>query len=72
MAVRATIRRTTKRRLAKLAREQGRSEAELIRAALERLVEDSPRPRPTLPLFRSGDPTITKRWDELMEGFGEQ
>jgi hypothetical protein len=61
-----------KRRLTRLAKEQHRSEAELIRAAVERLIEDAPRPRPTLPLFSSGDPTIVERWDELMEGFGRQ
>jgi hypothetical protein len=61
-----------KRRLADLAKREDRSEAQLIRDAVERLVEEAPSPRPTLPLFSSGDPTITKRWDELMEGFGEQ
>jgi hypothetical protein len=61
-----------KRRLSKLALQQGRSEAQLIREALERLVDEAPRPRPTLPLFSSGDPTLAARFDELMEGFGEQ
>jgi hypothetical protein len=61
-----------KQRLARLAREQERSEAQLIRDAVARLVEEAPPPRPRLPLFSSGDPTITERWDELMKGFGEQ
>ena len=61
-----------KRRLADLARREGRAEAELIRDAIQRLVEEATPPRPTFPLFSSGDPTITKRWDELMEGFGKQ
>jgi len=59
-----------KRRLARLARRVGRSEASLIREALERLTrEDAPRPRPGL--ISSGDPHLAERVDEaLAKGFG--
>jgi Ribbon-helix-helix protein, copG family len=57
-----------KGRLERLARDRGRSEAELIRTALEEFTARE-RPRPTLPLFSSGKP-ITD-WDEAMKGFGE-
>ena len=43
-----------KRRLAQAAHRRGQPEAALIRAAIERLLEGEVRPRPTLPLFRSG------------------
>jgi Arc/MetJ-type ribon-helix-helix transcriptional regulator len=59
-----------KRSLASLAREQGRSEAELIRAAIGNLVADELRPRPTLPLFKSEDPTLAERVDEALADFG--
>ena len=62
---------TTKRRLAALARAQGRSEAELIREGVERLIRDAPR-KPLFPLFRSEDGTIAARVDELLAGFGER
>lgn len=62
---------TTKRRLAALARAQGRSEAELIREGIERLIREAPR-RPVFPLFRSSDGTLARRVDELLEGFGER
>lgn len=62
---------STKRRLAALARAQGRSEAELIREGIERLVQEAPR-KPLFPLFRSSDGTIAQRVDELLAGFGER
>jgi hypothetical protein len=40
-------------------------------AAIERLLDDEARPRPTLPLFRSSDPTLAERVDEALAGFGE-
>jgi hypothetical protein len=59
-----------KARLERIAREQGRSEAELVRAALEEFTARE-RPRPKLPLFASGDPTLAERVDEILaEGFG--
>ncbi|HET9005650.1 MAG TPA: CopG family transcriptional regulator [Actinomycetes bacterium] len=59
------------RRLAQAAPRRGQPEAALIRAAIERLLDDEARPRPTLPLFRSGDPTLAERVDEALAGFGE-
>ena len=59
-----------KKALARLARQQQRSEAELIRLAVERLVEAEASPRPALPLFRSDDPSMAERVDELLDGFG--
>lgn len=50
----------------------GKSEAELIREGVERVVEIALTPRPRIPLFSSGDPTLAERVDEaLAEGFGE-
>jgi Ribbon-helix-helix protein, copG family len=60
-----------KRRLAQAARRRGQSEAELIRAAIERLLAGEAPRRPTLPLFRSGDPTLAEHVDEALAGFGE-
>jgi hypothetical protein len=59
-----------KRSIARLARRRGRSEASVIREALERLAE-SDRPRPRAGLFRSGDPHLAERVDEALKGFGE-
>ena len=56
--------------LARLAKERGTSEAELIRQAIARLVGAEQRPRPTAPLFRSGDPTLAERVDDALTGFG--
>ncbi len=57
--------------LGRLATERGRSEAELIREAIRDLVKDAEPPRPRLPLFSSGDPTLAERVDEELAGFGE-
>ena len=56
-----------------VARRRGRSEAELIREAIARLVaeEGQDRPRPKAGLFTSGDPHLAERVDEVLaEGFG--
>lgn len=59
-----------KARLERVAAEQGRSEAQVIRAALEAYTSRE-RPRPRAPLFASGDPTLARRVDEtLARGFG--
>jgi Arc/MetJ-type ribon-helix-helix transcriptional regulator len=51
---------------------QGRSEADLVREAVRELTQRLEPPRPRLPLFSSGDPTLAERVDEeLGEGFGE-
>jgi hypothetical protein len=57
--------------LAQAAHRRGQPEAALIRAAIERLLDEEARPRPTVPLFRSGDPTLAERVDEVLSGFGE-
>ncbi len=49
----------------------GRSEAELIREGVEYVASRVGSPRPRLPLFDSGDPTLAERADELLDGFGE-
>ena len=60
-----------KLRLEWTARRRGTSEADVIRIALEQFT-DSDRPRPRVPLFASGDPTLAERDEELLaEGFGE-
>lgn len=58
----------------RLAHEEGRSEAELVREALAELVASRRLARPRLPLFALGlgDPTIAERADEILaEGFGD-
>jgi Arc/MetJ-type ribon-helix-helix transcriptional regulator len=57
--------------LGRMAAQQGRSEAELIRQAVRDLTRNLEPPRPRLPLFRSGDPTLAERVDEALEGFGQ-
>lgn len=57
--------------LGRVAAERGLSEAELIREALRELIRNSEPPRPRLPLFSSGDPTLARRFEEELHGFGE-
>ncbi len=61
-----------KQRLERLAKHQQRSEAEIIRNALEQFTAEQARPRPTLPLFRGHAVTnVAERVDEVLaEGFG--
>ncbi|HEX3732972.1 MAG TPA: CopG family transcriptional regulator [Mycobacteriales bacterium] len=63
-----------KSRLKRRAVQTRRSEAEIMREALDRaLAEDEPRPRPRLGGFRSGDPTITARIDDILaDEFGAE
>ena len=50
---------------------QGRSEAALIRDAVRKFTQNVEPPKPQLPLFSSGDPTLAERVDkELKKGFG--
>ena len=58
--------------LGRIAAERGESEAELVREAVREPVRNSGRPRPRLPLFSSGDPTLAERFDEELTGFGER
>lgn len=56
--------------LERAVREEGRSEEELILDGVRRRVGSSTPPMPTIPLFRSGDPTLAERVDELLQDFG--
>ncbi|MCL6641024.1 MAG: antitoxin [Candidatus Rokubacteria bacterium] len=60
-----------KRALARAARSEGRSEAELIRAGIDLVTARHRTAEPTLPLFESGQADLAERADELLEGFGE-
>ncbi len=72
------MRRTTiylpdelKAALERTAAAQGRSEAEVVRSAVAAATSAQAPPRPRLPLFDSGDPTLAERIeDELAGGFG--
>jgi hypothetical protein len=58
-----------KGRLERAAARENRSEAEMIRAAIEALV-GADAPRPTLPLFETAEPILD--FDEALRGFGER
>ncbi len=60
-----------KAELARAAAREGRSEADLIRQAVRNLTQSLEPPRPKLPLFCGGDPTLAERFDEELRGFGE-
>jgi len=60
-----------KRQLQQLAKRLGRSEAQLIRDAIEQAVRDQPSPRPRLPLFTSNDRNLAEHVDDALAGFGE-
>jgi len=58
--------------LERTAAAEGKSEAEVVRSALAAATADKAHPKPRLPLFDSGDPTLAERVDEaLAAGFGE-
>lgn len=59
-----------KRALAREARRQNRSEADLLREAVARLVAEPEAPAPRLPLFRGSGPSIAEDVDRALEGFG--
>ena len=61
-----------KGKIARLAGTRGISEAQLIREALSRMVEYESSSRPRIPLFASGDATLSERVDEVLEGFGQE
>jgi hypothetical protein len=61
-----------KAELEQAARVSGKSEAELIREGVRQAVASRPPPRPRIPLFESGDPTLAERVDELLAGFGDR
>lgn len=60
--------------LERISQAEGRSEADVIREALERAIDERTAPGPTLPLCAQelGDPTASERVDELLEGYGRQ
>ena len=60
-----------KRALARAARAEGRSEADLIREGIESVTARHRVAEPTLPLFDSGQPDFAARVDEYLAGFGE-
>jgi hypothetical protein len=60
-----------KRALERAASNQGSSEATFVRRALEQAIGEAQPPRPRLPLFASGRPTLAERVDEGLDGFGE-
>jgi len=58
--------------LERTAAAQGKSEAEVLRSALAAATVEEAYPRPRVPLFDSGVPTLAERVDEeLAAGFGE-
>jgi Arc/MetJ-type ribon-helix-helix transcriptional regulator len=61
-----------KRALRRAARASGRSEAELIREGIGLITGTHRIAEPRLPLFESGQPDLSERVDELLEGFGER
>lgn len=60
----------TKKALARRAKATGRSEAELVRCAVQRFLGPEPGPRPKLPLFASGKRDLAKQFDEYLDGVG--
>jgi hypothetical protein len=58
-----------KRRIEYTAQIERKSEAEIIRAAVDAYTLHTNPPRPKFPLFSSGKPI--EDWDEAMRGFGE-
>ncbi len=56
--------------LARAAEEEGRTEADLVREGVERLLQ-ARQPEPRLPLFSSGKPRLAENAEELVTGFGE-
>jgi Arc/MetJ-type ribon-helix-helix transcriptional regulator len=61
-----------KERVEKVAKIEGKSEADVIRDAISNAVGLADAPQPRLPLTKKGlgDPTLAERIDELMESFG--
>jgi metal-responsive CopG/Arc/MetJ family transcriptional regulator len=72
------MRRTTiylpddlKTELTRAAHEEGRTEADLVREGVERLLR-AREPEPRLPLFASGIFDLAENVEELLAGFGER
>jgi len=62
-----------KRQLENAAKIERRSQAEIIREAIEEAMRKRVRPKPTIPLTTKpfGPPDLAERFDEYLEGFGE-
>jgi predicted transcriptional regulator len=60
-----------KKRIEETARREERSEAAVIRSALDAYTRLGRQPRPRSGIFASGEPDLAERLDELLEGFGE-
>ena len=61
-----------KQSLRRLAATSGRSEADLIREAIDTLVRAGDQPRPRGRLFASGDASLAEHVDEALAGFGDR
>ena len=61
-----------KRALARAARVEGRSEADLIREGIDSVTSRHRVADPTIPLFDSGLPDLADRTDEYLDGFGDR
>ena len=59
-----------KKALARVAAEQQRSEAELLREAVALITAGTDAPAPRLPLFRAKGPSIARHIDKALDGFG--
>jgi Arc/MetJ-type ribon-helix-helix transcriptional regulator len=61
-----------KKRVEKVARTSGKSEADVIRDAINAATRDAGAPTPRIPLMERGlgDPTIAENVDALLESFG--
>jgi hypothetical protein len=60
-----------KARLTRFAEKKRTSEAEVIREAIDRFTAESETPRPTVPLFNSGDPGLAENVEDILaQGFG--
>ena len=61
-----------KRSIEEIAAERGCSEADVIRDAIAVVVRKRTRPRPRLPLFDSGQPSLARNVDKALRGFGSR
>ncbi len=70
--VRVRLSGELKDRLKQAAAASGKSEAELICEGVSHVVKVKLAPKPRIPLFSSGDPTLAERVDEILdEGCGK-
>lgn len=61
-----------KAKLQRLAAETGRGEADPIREGIRLALAERLPPPPRSGIFDSGDPSLSERVDELLQGFGER